>query len=386
MTADLSRAAASPAENFSDPADVAAEQDATALDFDPRDPISANFRSAIDAALAAQLDRVEQRLAAVSPHTLRMTQLARDLCAGGKRIRPAFAYWGHIAVDAASHLDHASLLQACAAFELLHVGVLVHDDLIDDSDTRRGLPSAHRAFAADQPEQSEDYGRAQAVILGDEMISWADETLLSAGLPADQLAAALPYWFAVRTEVNAGQFLDIANQFQLLADLAPLQAAELVLETKTAKYTVVRPLQFGAALAGADPELLEDLLAFGTPLGRAFQLRDDLLGVFASPEQTGKPAGDDLREGKATVLLALALDASPHAEELASLVGDPKLTDLGLQRARELIVSCGSADAVEELIERDWDRAQQVLAELEISTPGRIALTQLAELAVHRQS
>lgn len=352
--------------------------------FDPTEPISVNFRAAIDAALSRQIDRVESRLAAISAQCLRMTEIARALCAGGKRIRPAFAYWGHVAASDANDLDEQALLNACAAFELLHVGVLVHDDLIDGSQTRRGLPAAHRAFAADHPAQSADYGQAQAVILGDEIISWADEALLRAGLPADQLNVALTYWFAVRTEVNAGQFLDIANQFQLLAELSAQQAADLVLETKTAKYTVVRPLQFGAALAGGDEQLIAGLAAFGNPLGRAFQLRDDLLGVFADPQQTGKPAGDDLREGKATVLLAAALDASPHADELRSLVGDRSMTDAQLARARKLIVASGAVQHVEATIEQDWTTAQRVLAELPISSAGRTALGRLAELSVHR--
>ena len=182
---------------------------------------------------------------------------------------------------------------------------------MDASDTRRGRPATHRALEAEHraagwrgdPEQ---YGAAAAILLGDLLQGWADELLRRCGFGWDRVGPALEVFDLCRTEVIAGQFLDVSVQARGRADV---ETAMTVLRYKSAKYSIERPLHVGAALAGADAEQLAALTAFGLPLGEAFQLRDDLLGVFGDPATTGKPAGDDLVEGKRTVLVALALDA-----------------------------------------------------------------------------
>ena len=214
----------------------------------------------------------------------RLLAEARLSVSGGKRFRAAFCYWGHRAVvpDAA---DEDALVRACAALELLHASALVHDDLMDASDTRRGRPATHRQFGADHraagwrgdPEQ---YGGAAAILLGDLLLSWADELLRRCGLPLEQVAPALDVFDRCRSEVIAGQFLDVSVQARGRADV---DTAMTVLRYKSAKYSIERPLHIGAALAGATPAVMADLSAYGLPLGEAFQLRDDLLGVFGDP-------------------------------------------------------------------------------------------------------
>lgn len=370
------------------------------MSFDPTDPVGGAFQEAISQVIDVFLDEIGAQLNEISPTLAPLADAARTYCRGGKRFRPGFGYWGYVA--AADQPDEPGpLLRACAGFELLHVGVLAHDDVLDGSDTRRGLPSAHRRFEAQHRSaggvgSSADYGKSQAVILGDELIVWADQLVSQSmsqfqasgrwsGLNAAAPGRALKYWRAVRTEVNAGQFLDIANQYAMLGSLSPAQAAELVLEVKTARYTVIRPLQFGAALAGADDETLAGLQRFASPLGRAFQLRDDLLGVFADRQVTGKPAGDDLREGKATVLVAAALASSPDADELAHLVGDRRLSAPQIDRAREIIVASGADQVVEARISADAATARAALAGLSISEAGRTALSRFVDLCTRRE-
>ena len=215
--------------------------------------------------------------------------------------------------DPAGRVDSVSLLRACASLELLHASALVHDDYMDASDVRRGRPATHRAFERIHrehgwPANPEQYGASAAILLGDLLLSWSDELLRTCGLPAERVLEALGYFDLTRSEVVAGQFLDVSAQARGAADV---DTAMTVLRYKSAKYSIERPLHIGAALAGASAEQITQLSRFGLPLGEAFQLRDDLLGVFGDPAVTGKPAGDDLIEGKRTVLVSLALDALP---------------------------------------------------------------------------
>ena len=248
---------------------------------------------------------------------------------GGKRFRAAFCWWGHHAVaelgDPAGRVDSVSLLRACASLELLHASALVHDDYMDASDVRRGRPATHRAFEQlhrehGWPASPEQYGASAAILLGDLLLSWSDELLRTCGLPAERVLDALGYFDLTRSEVVAGQFLDVSAQARGAADV---DTAMTVLRYKSAKYSIERPLHIGAALAGASAEQITQLSRFGLPLGEAFQLRDDLLGVFGDPAVTGKPAGDDLIEGKRTVLVSLALDAlpGPDAKVLDTALG-----------------------------------------------------------------
>ena len=273
----------------------------------PWDPES--FRAEIQTVLDDFVDAQAAQYADLGDDATRLLAAATRSVAGGKRFRAMFCTWGFRAVRDPEPGEEAALLRAAAALELLHASALVHDDFMDASDTRRGHPATHVAFAelhrsSGWPGSPEQYGAAAAVLLGDLLLSWADELMRGCGLPADVVAEALRVFDATRSEVVLGQFLDVSLQARGESDI---DQAMQVVRYKSAKYSVERPLHVGAVLAGAGPEVVHALSAFGLPLGEAFQLRDDLLGVFGDPSVTGKPAGDDLSEGKRTVLVALAL-------------------------------------------------------------------------------
>jgi geranylgeranyl diphosphate synthase type I len=229
---------------------------------------------------------------------------------------------------------------------------------------------------------------------------WSAQLLQSARLDQSALERALPIVEAMRTEVTCGQFLDIVAQAHPLRQTAPasgsvrpnielaLDEASRVVEYKAARYTVQRPSQIGAALGGADDQLYYALGAYGSPLGRAFQFRDDLLGVYGDPHLTGKPAGDDLREGKRTVLIAHAF---AHADEvgrqlLVRRLGDPDLDADGIADLQQVIAESGARDAVESMITEGYERALKALHDVDMTDEGRTGLTSLAEAAVRREA
>ena len=346
---------------------------------------SSAFRHQVQSALDIFLDEQAERLAPLGDDARRLLDEARLSVSGGKRFRAAFCYWGHRTVRPAA--DETALVRACAALELLHASALVHDDLMDASDTRRGRAATHRQFAGDHQEADwrgdpEQYGGAAAILLGDLLLSWADELLRRCGLPLEQVAPALDVFDRCRSEVIAGQFLDVSVQARGRADV---DTAMTVLRYKSAKYSIERPLHIGAALAGASAEDLTTLTAFGLPLGEAFQLRDDLLGVFGDPAETGKPAGDDLVEGKRTVLVALALDgASPDdAAVLDGALGRP-LSVEQVDELRGIIATSGAREQVEAAIAGLTGSAVAALERADVDEHARGVLLGLARAATQR--
>jgi geranylgeranyl diphosphate synthase, type I len=349
----------------------------------PWDP--AAFRSGVGDALRAFVDQQSSWLDELGEDASRLVEHARISVTGGKRFRAAFCWWGHLAV--AEPEDPAGLLKACASLELLHASALVHDDVMDASDVRRGRPATHRAFEALHRERRwsaspEQYGAAAAILLGDLLLSWSDELLRTSGLPAPRVLDALGYLDLTRSEVVTGQFLDVSAQARAASDV---DLAMTVLRYKSAKYSIERPLHIGAALAGAGAATITQLSRFGLPLGEAFQLRDDLLGVFGDPEVTGKPAGDDLSEGKRTVLIALALDALGPAERarLDHSLGKP-LTTEEVADLRSLIDASGAHQQVEEVITALTERALAALEAADIRAEARGVLRDLAAAATQR--
>jgi geranylgeranyl diphosphate synthase type I len=346
---------------------------------------SADFRNGIERCVQEFIDGQSTWLNDLGEDARRLVEHARISVSGGKRFRASFCWWGHLAV--AEPIEETALLRACASLELLHASALVHDDYMDASDVRRGRPATHRAFEALHREQgwnasAAQYGASAAILLGDLLLSWSDELLRRCGLPLAQVGPALDVLDLCRSEVITGQFLDVSAQARGEADV---DTAMTVLRYKSAKYSIERPLHLGAALAGAGPELLSDLSAFGLPLGEAFQLRDDLLGVFGDPATTGKPAGDDLVEGKRTVLIALALDGldAVDREHLDTSLGNP-LSQTQVAELRRLINSSGAHEQVEQVITGLTERALEALAEADIRAGARSVLSELAAAATQR--
>ena len=265
---------------------------------------------------------------------------------------------------------------------------------MDDSDTRRGAPAVHRRFATlhrggGWTGDGERFGLAGAVLAGDLCLVWCDELFTDSGLDTAALARGRSTFDRMRTELMGGQYLDMLEQ--AVASRHPegsLERARRVIRYKSAKYTIEHPLLLGGRLAGADDALLRGYSAFGLPLGEAFQLRDDVLGVFGDPSETGKPAGDDLREGKRTVLVATALrTATPAQVALVSrLLGDPALDAGGVDALREVLVATGALAAVERLIDELVERAVAALAATDVAEPARGVLEGLVGAATARVS
>lgn len=313
---------------------------------------------------------------------------------GGKRLRPAFAYWGWRAAtpDPEPATVPPEVLRLFAALELLHACALVHDDVIDASDTRRGMPTVHMELAGLHRRQAwrgsaEQFGVSAAILIGDLSLAWADDIVAAVGLPADAYRRVQRVWAAIRTEVLGGQYLDIVAEAR---GADSIDSAMAVSTYKTASYTVTRPLQLGAATAADRPDVQAVFTDIGNDLGVAFQLRDDVLGVFGDPAVTGKPSGDDLRSGKRTVLLAEAIQRaeksdSSGADLLRGSVGT-ELTDAQVQQLCRVIESVGALGAVEDRIDTLTKRALQAISGAPIAEPAKAGLTELATRAANRSA
>ncbi|HEX2419587.1 MAG TPA: polyprenyl synthetase family protein [Micromonosporaceae bacterium] len=355
-------------------------------------PVIGGLRDRLHRELEAFLRDRRRELITIDPGLVPAAQaLESFIVRGGKRLRPAFAYWAYLG---SGGVDQPGLTTAIASLELLHAGALIHDDVIDASETRRGEPAVHRRFAdehllAGWAGQSEAFGRAAAILLGDLCLVWADQMFQAAagprgtGLEPTRLAAARPCYDAMRTEVMAGQYLDMLSQAR--QDESATQASKIA-RYKSAKYTVERPLLLGGALAGAGPELLEAFSGYGSPVGEAFQLRDDVLGVFGDPSQTGKPAGGDLREGKRTYLVAVALEhADPKQRAtLRQLLGDPALDEAGVTQLRTIITDTGALQRTESRIAELTGTALGALERVRLLPEAEHALRALAAAAAQR--
>jgi geranylgeranyl diphosphate synthase, type I len=359
----------------------------------------ARIRAQVSDALDQFLTRQRGDLAAISPELVPCADAIADLLTGGKRLRAAFCYWGWRACGGA---DGPAIITAASALELLHASALVHDDVMDASDTRRGQPAVHKRFAARHAAagwrgSADAFGAGAAILLGDLLLAWTDELLRVSGLPAAAVWRGLRVLDAMRSEVFSGQFLDLVGQ----AASAPSRESALrVVTYKSAKYTVERPLHLGAELArpegaglagttapsGRHAAALAAFTEYGIPLGIAFQLRDDILGIFGDPARTGKPVIDDLREGKRTVLLAIARERADLDEEriLDKSVGDPDLTDSAAEQVRAVITSTGALAECELMIENNVKEALAALDAAPITAEAKAALSDLAVAATSR--
>jgi geranylgeranyl diphosphate synthase type I len=346
----------------------------------------ADLRARVEESLTSFLARQRDRLTAVDPALAAVADATEAfVLRGGKRLRPAFAYWGY---RAAGGVDRDEVVATLSALELVQAGALIHDDLMDDSDTRRGQPAIHRRFAdlhraGGWRGDPDAFGAGSAILLGDLCLMWSDELLHTGGLDPAAIARARPVFDEMRTEVTVGQYLDL--HAQVTGD-ASVERASLVARFKSAKYTVERPLLLGGVLATAPPAVTRAYSAYGLPLGEAFQLRDDVLGVFGDPAVTGKPAGDDLREGKRTYLVAAAFEgADPDGRRLLrDRLGDGDLDDEGIAALRDVIQRSGALARTEQRIARLTEAAVAALDGVDLAEDGAAVLVELAGAATRR--
>ncbi|WP_089305484.1 polyprenyl synthetase family protein [Geodermatophilus pulveris] len=372
---------------------IAGAQQRESIALPPAGPSAAaeldRVRAAVSAALSDFLAVQRQTLAAMDESLVPIIDEVCAIADGGKRLRPLFAYWGWRGVrrESAGERD-AAVLRAVAALEFVHASALVHDDVMDGALTRRGRPSTHVGFAARHGDgalagDGEAFGVGAAILVGDLALVWSDELLRCSGISSAALSRARVVWDTMRTEVTAGQYLDL---LRAAGGLPGVQGALTVARYKSAGYTVQRPLQLGAAIAGAGEGAAEVYTAIGLPLGEAFQLRDDVLGVFGDPAVTGKSADDDLREGKQTLLVALAQEAADADGRrlLAATLGDPAAGPAELDAVRALMESTGARAQVEQRIAERTALARSAIAEAPLAEDARAALDALAVAATTR--
>jgi len=358
--------------------------------------------SPVPGAVAARLDRFLTRMreesAEYGPDAVAFLDAAAGTLEGGKRLRARFCHagWRAVARFHDSGADETEALwDVCTALEIFQSAALVHDDLIDNSDTRRGRPAAHRALEASHRTaawsgDAEAFGRASAILLGDLLVAWSDD-LLESALDGQPHARAVRSEYArMRRDVTTGQFLDIAEESAWSVNDGSLHAerALRVASLKSARYSIEQPLVLGGALSGAAPDQMAALRRFGHPVGMAFQLRDDVLGVFGDASLTGKPTGDDLREGKRTVLVALtrqALDTSAR-NLLDEMLGDPDLTPEQVSFLQATITESGALDRVEQMIADYAREADRALSGARLDNAAVGELRELARAATVRSA
>ena len=309
-----------------------------------------------------------------------------EFVSGGKCLRSTFMYLGWLCGAAPS----SAALSAAASLELLHAFALLQDDVMDHSAERRGRPAAHVQLANWHRERglsgsAQGFGESAAILLGDLCLIWAEQMLRESGIEPRRLQQVWPRYDAMRIELAVGQFGDLASDVR---DLPPLEAVLDVARRKSGNYTVRRPLEIGAAMAGCDNRTLAQLGRYGGAVGEAFQLRDDMLGVFGSPATTGKPSGGDLLEHKATsvVVTAHQMADAPTRRQLVELMNSDDLDDAALERFRTLILRTGAVQRIEDMISHRIESARNNLDDMVIDDSVRAALGDLAAACVERSA
>ena len=361
------------------------------------------FVDIIDSQLTTFFNNKHDEVAEISPDLTPLIEYSRGMLRGGKRFRARFCYWGWRSVAGthdeppADSADHPAFVLA-TALEVFHAAALVHDDIMDRSDTRRGEASAHRHFEAHHRAQGfgkdpVHYGESTALLVGDLMLAWSSELVTQAlsGVRTPKIIADTRREFhTMWNEVTLGQYLDIHEEsaWTTVSDDERFHRAMRVVTFKSAKYSMEAPLLLGASLADATAEQLSQLAHFGLPLGIAFQLRDDLLGVFGDPDHTGKPSGDDLREGKRTVLIALAeAEMSSGVRGVFNdMMGDPEVTDEQIAVMQHTLRETGAVDRVEQIIADAAAKARAALDRAALDGEAVAELHRLADAVVSRNS
>lgn len=354
----------------------------------------ADFRRDVQQQIDAELERQRTLIAPVGAEAGRLVDAAARLLKGGKRFRAMFCHAAYLA-GGGTHPDGS--LRVAAALELFQAAALIHDDVMDDSAVRRGAPAAHVAFADEHRTRGwerspERFGLSGAVLAGNLCLVASEQMFEASGLPAEETARARVIFDAMRSQLMAGQMLEFVVSNRGWTEMGTeerIQEARRVVSFKSAKYSIEQPTLIGAEAAGVSEADHRALSRYGLALGEAFQLRDDVLGVFGDPETTGKPAGDDLREGKRTVLLALTLATANEDDSqfLHSLLGNEDMADSDVERARAIITDTGAYARHEAMIEQGTSTAREALASTTgLTGPGRQVLEELIDLTTARNT
>ncbi len=355
-----------------------------------REPLTLTaLRGRINQALEAFIEADNHYLTEIGPELVPVAEALKGfLLDSGKRFRPLLAAIGYAGSGAELSPE---LIRALSSVELIHVCALIHDDVMDASDTRRGAPAIHKQFENLHNQQelsgsASQYGIASAILLGDLALVWASKMLHESGVPAEQIVASLPIFDEMQVELMAGQYLDIHEQALASSNV---ERSLKVARYKSGKYSIERPLHFGASLSPKNTSALYPIYsAYGLPLGEAFQLRDDLLGVFGDSAETGKPTGDDLREGKRTVLMAMTHERSSLSQRaiIKELFGRPDLDSDQIKELQAIILETGAAAHLEELISHLTQQAITAIDNPVIDITAQELLHQMAIIATKRSA
>jgi geranylgeranyl diphosphate synthase, type I len=357
----------------------------------PNSRTSEDARASASVLLSAIADRVDARIRKLMTAELaRWTQVDSQLAepidalsalvlAGGKRLRPAFAHWAFVGVG--GDPEDTRIVDVGAGLELLHTFALVHDDIMDGSATRRGMETVHLHFVRSHRTfkgRGEDrrFGEGAAILVGDLAFVYAD-LMMSTANPE-----AIAVFNELRVEVNIGQYLDLVGSVR---GEPTLEAAQRICQYKSGKYTIERPLHLGAALAGRLDDFETALTAYGLPLGEAFQLRDDIMGAVGDDAITGKPVGDDLREGKPTALVARAREvATVGQRELLARIGDPTLSDEDIGELQQILIATGTVRWMEQRVNALRDESIKAISTSGLTNGATEALVDLAYYVTDR--
>lgn len=346
------------------------------------------YKNYLDPFLNSFLDEKLAEASKIHPEsTVLVEEIRRFIAAGGKRVRPAFAYAAYISSGGRS-LE--AILYASASLELLHAFALIHDDIIDNSDLRRGKPSVHKVFEYFHKRRGlkgdgKNFGLSSAILAGDLAITFADELLNTAPFPAERIRRAKQYYDLMKKQVIYGQYLDV---------LVPLKKEVTekdvltIIEYKTAKYTVERPLHIGAALAGAEEDDFKIFSSYGIPLGQSFQMQDDIMGTFSNAEKIGKPVDSDIKEGKQTMLVVKAYEFSKKEERkfLDNVMGNNKASDKDIEGVREIIRNSGALTYCQELSNILIKRAKKSMEKVRFEEEGKKFLLEAADYLLTRST
>lgn len=344
------------------------------------------FKEDIDFHLNFFLQERRKEIAEISKEAVDLVnEIERFVLAGGKRSRPAFIYSGYVAAGGKAH---DAILFASMCVEFLHTFALIHDDIFDRSDTRRGEPTSHRAFeslyaAKKLKGDGTQFSLSAAILAGDLASTFAEEVLNRAPFPQERLRRARFFFDQMKAQVIAGEYLDVLGGYKIrLSEEEVLN----ILEYKTAKYTVERPLQIGATLAGAEIGILETFTAYGIPLGQAFQLQDDILGTFGNVEDLGKPVDSDIREGKKTVLVAKAYEWANNKQRkiLDEVLGSRRARRSDIKMVQKIVYQVGAYDYAARLSQKLIEQAKYALESAKLTKEGKNYLLAAADFLLNR--
>ncbi|QQS15904.1 MAG: polyprenyl synthetase family protein [Candidatus Moraniibacteriota bacterium] len=348
----------------------------------------AHFKVRVDREIARYLDRTISETTKHDPFMTEALRYVKSLVlSGGKRLRASFMYYGYLA---AGGTDRERMLRATVSIELIHIFLLIHDDIIDRDEKRHGIETAHEhfRFAAEKlfpHADSAHFGSSMAIIIGDMVGALGNQIIFESGFPPDRILRALSKLQDIISFTVVGQAKDILIEF---AGKATEKEILAMYEHKTARYTIDGPLQLGVILAGGSEELADAFGRYAIPLGIAFQIQDDILGVFGSEEKVGKPIGSDIEEGKISILVSRALSlVSKHAQqELSEILRKGKdLSRQDIDRFREILIESGALASAKETAKSYIDIGRREIVPIELPAEAKDFLIGIADYMMSRE-